>query len=125
MKKEVVYKDTETIHAQSKIKLNSKIQTPQAHNTFNLGPSGTMIAENQQLVTNEPVEFEKKPVEVQDCRLCTDHFRGIYKIYPNLKKDNHRLSTLNWLDLQTLGSQPIMLPENLPDHCSNTISKLG
>ena len=26
------------------------------------------------------------------------------------------MSTCNWLDLQTLGSQPIM-PKNLPDHC--------
>ena len=27
-----------------------------------------MIGENRQLVTDEPVEFEKEPVEVQDCR---------------------------------------------------------
>ena len=27
-----------------------------------------MIGENRQLVTNEPAEFEKYPVEVQDCR---------------------------------------------------------
>jgi hypothetical protein len=27
------------------------------------------------------------------------------------------MSTCNWLDLQTLGSQPIM-PKNLPDHWS-------
>jgi hypothetical protein len=26
-----------------------------------------MIGEDRQLVTNEPVEFEKQPVEVQDC----------------------------------------------------------
>ena len=31
-----------------------------------------MIRENRQLVTNEPVEFEKLPVEVQDCRKFTD-----------------------------------------------------
>ena len=64
------------------------------------------------IVTNELVEFEKHPVEVQDCRKITDHTRGIYKIYPNLIKDNRRLSTSNQLDLQTLGSQPL-LPENL------------
>ena len=28
---------------------------------------GTMIGENRQLVTDEPVRFEKYPVEVQDC----------------------------------------------------------
>ena len=37
----------------------------------------TMIGENRQLVTNEPIEFEKQPIEVQDCRKITDRFRGI------------------------------------------------
>ena len=53
------------------------------------------------------------PVEVQYCRNRTDHFRGVYRIYPNLIKEHRRMSTCNWLDLQTLGSQPIM-PKNLP-----------
>ena len=75
-----------------------------------------MIGANWQLVTNEPMEFEKWPVEVQNCRRITDHYRGIYRIYPNLIKENRRMSTCNWLDLQTLGSQPVM-PKNLPDHC--------
>ena len=44
-----------------------------------------MIAENRQLVTDEPVEFEKKPAEVQDFRRITDHFRGIYGIYLKLR----------------------------------------
>ena len=41
-----------------------------------------MIGGNRQLslVANEPVEFEGKPVEVQDSRKITDHFRGIYRI---------------------------------------------
>ena len=43
------------------------------------------------LVTDEPVEFEKYPVEVQDCRKITDHFRGIYGIYPDLIKENRRM----------------------------------
>ena len=67
-----------------------------------------MIGENWQLVTNELVEFEKEPVEAQDCRKITDHFRGIYKIYPNLTKENWRMSTCNQLELQTLRSQLIM-----------------
>ena len=75
-----------------------------------------MIGENWQLVTNEPVEFEKRPVEIQDCRKITDHFREIYRIYSNLIKENRRMSTCNPLDFQTLGSQPFM-PKNLPDHC--------
>ena len=37
---------------------------------------------------------------------------------PNLIKENWRMSTCNQLDLQTLGSQPIM-PKNLPGHCSS------
>ena len=77
---------------------------------------GAMIGENRQVVTNELVEFEKEPVEVhQDFREITDRFRGIYRIYPNLIKENRRMSTCNQLDLQTLGSHPIM-PKNLPDH---------
>ena len=38
-----------------------------------------MIGENQQFVTNEPVE-------VQDCRRIADHFQGICRIYPNSMK---------------------------------------
>ena len=45
-----------------------------------------MIGENRQLVTNEPVEFEKLPVEVVDYGKITDHFRGIYNIYNNKGK---------------------------------------
>ena len=29
----------------------------------------------------------EEPVEVQRCRKITDHFRGIYTIYPNLMKE--------------------------------------
>ena len=46
-----------------------------------------MIGENQRLVTNEPVEFEKQLVEHQDCKIITDSFRGIYIIYLNLIKE--------------------------------------
>ena len=35
-----------------------------------------MMGENWQLAINEPVE-------VQDCKKITGHFRGIYRIYPN------------------------------------------
>ena len=71
---------------------------------------------SRRLVTDELVEFEKQPVEVQDCRKFTDHVRGIYRIYFNLIKENWRMSTCNRLNLQTLGSQVVML-KNLPDHC--------
>ena len=75
-----------------------------------LNSSRAMIGENRQLVTNEPVEVHK-------CRKITDRFRGFYRIYPNLIKGNRRMSTCNRLDLQTLGSQPVM-PKILPDHWS-------
>ena len=74
-----------------------------------------MIGENRQLVPDEPVEFEEKLVEVQDCRKITDHFRGIHRVYPNLVYENRRMSKYNRLDLQTLGSQRVM-PTKIPDH---------
>ena len=49
-----------------------------------------MIGENWQLVTDEPVE-------VQDCRKIADHFRGIYRKYLNLTKENQRMSIYNRL----------------------------
>ena len=55
--------------------------------------SSPMIGDNRQLVTNEPVEFQKQLVENQDCRKITDHFRGIYRMYPQFNKKNWRMST--------------------------------
>ena len=49
-----------------------------------------MIRENRQLATIEPVEVEKSPV-VEDCMKITDHFREIYRIYPNLRKETRRM----------------------------------
>ena len=45
-----------------------------------------MVGENWQLITIEPVEFEEKPVEVQDCRKMTHHFVGICRIYLRFNK---------------------------------------
>ena len=36
-----------------------------------------MSGKNPRLVADEPVSFEKLPVEVHDFRQFTDHFRGI------------------------------------------------
>ena len=38
-----------------------------------------MIGKNRQLVIDEPVEFEKQPVEIRNCKKITDHFRGLYR----------------------------------------------
>ena len=47
-----------------------------------IGYSGAMSGKNRRLVADEPVEFEKQPVEVhRDLRKFTHHFRGIYRIY--------------------------------------------
>ena len=67
-------------------------------------PSTSMIVEKRQLITNELVE-------VQDCKRITDHSRGIYRIHPNLIKENRRMPARNRLDLPTLGSQLVM-PKN-------------
>jgi hypothetical protein len=72
-----------------------------------------MITENRQLVTNEHVE-------VQDRRKITDHFRGTYRIYPNVIKENRGMSICNLLDLQTLAPQP-NIPRNLPNHCDQRL----
>jgi hypothetical protein len=45
------------------------------------GPQDVVSGRNRRLVADEPVEFEKLPVEVQFLGKFTDHFRGIYKIY--------------------------------------------
>ena len=45
----------------------------------------------------------------------TNLIRGIYRICLNLIKENRRMSACNRLDLQTLGSQLVML-KNLPNH---------
>ena len=75
-----------------------------------------MIGENLRLVTDEPVGFEENPVEVQDCKKNIDHLRGIYRIHPSLIEENRRMSTCNRVDLQTLGSQRVIMPKNLHDH---------
>ena len=66
--------------------------------SVSLLPVGPMIGEKQQLVTDEPVEFEKQPVEIQDCTKIADHFRGIYRICPNSIKESRRRSICSRLD---------------------------
>ena len=82
------------------------------HNTVVDLNNVMMIGENRQLVT-------KEPVEVQDFRQITDRFGGIYRIYPNIIKENRRMSTCDRLDLQTLGSRLIM-----PEHLSRSLGEI-
>ena len=55
-----------------------------------------MNAESRLLVTDEPDEFEKYLVEVQDFRNILDRFRGIFIEYnSNIVKQNRKMSTCN------------------------------
>ena len=56
-----------------------------------------MNRENQLLVTDEPVEFEKQPAEVQDIRKITNHFRGNFRVYLRFTKESWKMSTCNLL----------------------------
>ena len=49
------------------------------------GLSAIMNGESRPVVTDELVEFEKRSVEVQDCRKIIDHFKGIHGIYLNYR----------------------------------------
>ena len=65
--------------------------------------------ENRSLIRHEPIEFEKKPVEVQDFTNITDYFRWIDEMYPKLIKNNRKLTTCNTSQtLETLGFWSIM-----------------
>ena len=49
---------------------------------------GAMIGNNGQLVTNEPVDFVNNQLEFKTKGKINSHFRGIYRIYPNLIQEN-------------------------------------
>ena len=53
-----------------------------------------MNGENQPVVADEPVEFDKWPIGVQDFGKITRRFRGIYRIYhkfPKKKPEDHNI----------------------------------
>ena len=72
-------------------------------------PLDPWTGRNRPLLTDEPVEF-------QDFGKFTNRFRGNYIIDLKLMKENRKMSTCNWLDLETLGSRLAML-KILPGHC--------
>ena len=57
---------------------------------------------NRWFVTDEPVEFEKYPVEVQEFREFTHHFEESME-YTSNECANRKMSTCNRLDLESLG----------------------
>ena len=70
-----------------------------------------MSGNNWRLVADEPVEFEKEPVDVQDFTKFNDHSRGICRMYLKWWSKTVRCKHVNWLDLESLGSWPT-LPKN-------------
>ena len=75
-------------HSSSHIQQETHGQKAKSHGFY--GQSRSMNRENQPLVTDELVEFEKWPVEVHDFRKFTDHFRGIYGPYlKSMKKEQN------------------------------------
>ena len=78
--------------------------------------SGPLLGKNRRLVTHELVEFEKSLVEVhRDFKRITDHSRGIYGIYLQMKAkpEDANIVTgwnLNHHDLDRL----CIMPQNFP-----------
>jgi hypothetical protein len=69
------------------------------------------------VTTNELVEFDKQPVEIQDSRKITDHFIGIQGIHLEIVTKNQKITTCNRLDLEALGSR-LMMPKIFPEPMS-------
>jgi hypothetical protein len=59
---------------------------------------------------------EKLPAEVQEVRKITHHFRGIYRLYLKLVKENQKGHIVELVNLDDrIFISPIM-PKNLPGH---------
>ena len=59
-----------------------------------------MNGESRPLITDEPVECEKLPVEVQDYRKITPHFSGIceicLKVISKTERSEHVTGEITW-----------------------------
>ena len=101
----------------STININNDIKEPtrgcQNRNTTRIqwsGRTGSLLQMNRLSLRNNRLNFKtvgKLPVILEE----------FIEYTPISIKENRRMSTCNLLDLQTLGSQPIM-PKKLSDHCS-------
>ena len=73
------------------------------------GRTGSMLQMNSLSLRNNRLKFKT-------ARKLPIILGGSYRIYhPNLIQESQRISTCNRLDLQRLGSQPVVVPKNLPD----------
>ena len=68
----------------------------------------------QPVVTDEPVEFEKWPVQIQGIGKSTGPFRRTYRILLNSIKENEKMYLIG-VGNTNLGSR-LMIPKNLPGH---------
>lgn len=74
-----------------------------------------MKRENQPLVRDEPVEYEKSAVEAQDFMRITYHFRGIERMQVKVVKKKWKMSTRNRLDLENTRISSEVYPKISPD----------
>ena len=83
---------------------------------FQSSSSLPMNREIRLLVIDEPAEFGRQTVEVQDFKNFTDPRRGIHRVYLKVMQDKEKMSTFHQLDLETLGSWLVML-KAFPGDC--------
>jgi hypothetical protein len=68
-----------------------ELQNPSTHdcskNAGNIQFTRILSKENRLLLTNELVEIEKLPIEVQDIRFINDHFTRIFSYIPQVNEE--------------------------------------
>ena len=60
-------------------------------------------------------EFKVSPVEVKELRMITSQFRGLCEIRLKLIRKNRKITTCDWLDLETL-TRVLTVGANRPVH---------
>ena len=90
------------------------------YTTFSIATLGSCIAcEFHQLWAVRPCIYQIFRHLTKWLTLC--RIVHACTVHPNLIKENRRMWTCNRLDLQSLGSQPVIMPKNLPDNCLETL----
>ena len=76
-----------------------------------------MNEENQLLLTDQLVEFEKWPVQIQDFRKFSDWCKGIYGFFFNwIPQNNRNMLPLSRLASERLGFR-LVVPQKFHGHC--------
>ena len=74
----------------------------------------SMNMENWTPITDEPIEFEKQPVQIQDFGKIIDLFKGTCIPFLKLIKKNQKMSTCNRFVLETLGCPDWLSSKTFP-----------